>query len=338
MQARRTSGQSTSLDVAALAGVSQPTVSRALRDDPRIAVATRDRVHRAAESLNYVPSQRGRALSTRTTGRIGVVVGDLGNPFYLQLLELLHAALASASLQMVVFTDGDNELEVGQLLDGSIDGVVLTTTVSGSPLVDQLRRRELPIVLLNRHTDDAETDICAADNAGGATLVANEFAGLGHTRIGAIFGPQNTSTGRERQSGFRHALAARDLTLRDELVREGEFSFDAGHRALASLMQKPDPPTAIFCSNDVIALGAINAARALGVSIPEQLSLIGFDDISMAGWEVFALTTVGQNMDGLATQAIEQLRLRVETPARPVSRITVETELVRRGTHGPPQA
>lgn len=336
MHKREFRGPVTSFDVAALAGVSQPTVSRALRDDPRVAPATRDKVNKAAASLNYVPSQRGRALATRETGRVGVVVADLGNPFYLQLLDLLQAELAWASLRMVVFTDADRELEPDQLLDGSIDGAVLTTTLLDSPLSDALSSYGLPTVLLNRHNDTFSTDVCATDNEGGAAAVAEELLALGHTRLGAIFGAADTSTSRDRRRGFTKALQRRGIELAAENTRHGGFSFDTGHAALTELMAKPDPPTALFCANDVIALGAMNAAHNLKLSIPDDLTLIGFDDMEMAGWEMVSLTTVAQNMDHLAAHAIERLVRRIASPHSPASRIEVPAKLIRRGTHGPP--
>jgi LacI family transcriptional regulator len=302
-----------------------------------VAPATRERVLEAAASLRYVPSQRGRALSTRQTGRIGVVVADLGNPFYLQLLDRLQAELATQALRMVVFTDEGHDLGAGQLLDGSIDGAVLTTTLLHSSLSDELAAHGLPIVLLNRHNDNPATDVCAADNAGGGALVADQLAALGHTRIGAIFGPADTSTGRDRRLGFTGALERQGIEPAFEHLREGPFSFNAGHSALMELMSEPEPPTAVFCANDVIALGAINAARALGISVPSDLTLIGFDDMEMAGWEVFSLTTVAQQIDELARLTVARLTQRIETPEAPAARVRVKTELVLRSTHGPPR-
>jgi LacI family transcriptional regulator len=326
----------TSIDVAELAGVSQPTVSRALRDDPRVAGETRDRVRRAAATLRYVPSQRGRALATRKTDRIGVVVSSLANPLDSQLLDLVQGGLAAAGLHMIVFTDGDEELGPGRLLDGSIDGVILTTAGLDSELGNELRARELPLVMLGHHTDAHNVDVCAADNVGGAALAADELAALGHSQIGAIFGPSATSTGRDRRRGFSEALAGHGLELRAEAVREGPFSYDFGRAALAELMSLEAPPTAVFCGDDTIALGAINLARALDLKIFEQLSLIGFGDIALAGWELFALTTVSQNLALLTDLAVQRMRLRLDAPQSAPARFKVRTELVRRSTHGPP--
>lgn len=329
----------TSHDVAALAGVSQPTVSRALRSDPRVTLETQGRVAAAAAKLGYVPSERGRSLSTRTTRRVGVVVDDLSNPFYLQLLDTLHRVFVHSEIRMLVFTaEGTGHDDAARLVDGSIDGVVLTTTMLGSPLPAELGRRQLPFVLLNREADGPAADTCVADNRAGAAHVAGEFARLGHRRIGAVLGPTDTSTGRDREAGLRAGLSDHDLHLPEAMVRRGPFAFHSGYGALLELLDEPEPPTAVFCANDAIAMGALNAARSRGVDIPADLTLIGFDDIAMAAWEVFRLTTVRQDLDRMARTAATLLVQRIAEPARPPQRVVLPAELVRRGTHGLPKA
>jgi LacI family transcriptional regulator len=197
----------TSHDVARLAGVSQPTVSRALRDDPRLSEETRRRVRAAADQLHYVPSQLGRSLSTRVAGQVGIVVGDLRNPFYLEVLDKLHEALRSAEVRMLVLTpDTDDRVPLERLVDGSLDGAILTATDLHSPLPGELAGRSIPFVLLNREIDDAPGDVCVVDNEAGGALVARELLDLGHRSIAAVFGPQRTSTGRDREAGFRAVL------------------------------------------------------------------------------------------------------------------------------------
>ncbi|MHB1537698.1 MAG: LacI family DNA-binding transcriptional regulator, partial [Solirubrobacteraceae bacterium] len=199
----------TSHDVARLAGVSQPTVSRALADDQRVAEATRERVRAAALQLGYVPSTRGRSLSTRRSGQIAVVVSDLWNPFYAETVANVHEALETVGLRMVVLTEPpERRTAAERLLDGSVDGAILTTTLLHSPLPAELARRGLPHVLLNRDVDERDHDACVSDNRAGAASAAALLLQLGHTRIAAIFGPADTSTGRDRQDGFREALAA----------------------------------------------------------------------------------------------------------------------------------
>jgi LacI family transcriptional regulator len=309
-----------------------------------VSAATRSRVREAAKSLGYVPSQAGRALSTRTTGRVGVVSAELGNPFYPALLEPLHDRLAEAGYRTILVTDrGEAPVELEPLVDGSLDGVVLTTCSRTSPLPRELSRRGLPFVLLNRTVDDGSldggaTDRCVVDNRAGAALAADLLVELGHTRIGAVFGPADTSTGHQRAEGFRSRLASRGVRLDPRLVLQGPFDARTGHAGLRQLIGQAgenDWPTAVFCGNDVIALGVCNAARGLGLAIPGRLSVIGFDDIPMASWEAFDLTTLRADLPGLAAAAAEQLLRRMREPDAAPRTITMTPTLVRRGTHAP---
>jgi LacI family transcriptional regulator len=323
--------------VALAAGVSQPTVSRALRDDPRVSEATRRRVVAAARDLGYVPSDRGRSLVTRRTRQVGVVVGDLGNPFYLDLVDRLHAAIERARLRLVVLTPERTELDRAErLLDGSLDGVVLTTTTLGSALPGLLAARRFPFVLLNREVDHVRTDACVVDNVAGARRLAAEVARLGHRSVAAILGPQDTSTGRDRERGFRAGLAEHGVELPDARCRRGAYAFETGHAGLQELVGGRRWPTAVLCANDVVALGALNAARARGLRLPEDLTVVGFDDIRMSSWEVFRLTTVRQDLARMARAAVDLLVARIADPDRPASRVVVPATLVLRSTHGPP--
>jgi LacI family transcriptional regulator len=327
----------TSHDVARAAGVSQPTVSRALRDDAGVADATRRRVRQVAAELGYVRSQRGRSLSMRATGQIGIVIRDLANPFYLQLLEALNRALHEVDLRMLVLTpDDDNRVPLERLVDGALDGALLTTTELGSSLPRELARRQFPFVLLNREVDDAPGDVCVADNVRGGELVAAEFALLGHRRIGAVFGPQSTSTGRDREQGFRAGLAAAGLELPAERWRRGPFDFDFGHAAALELLAAE--PTAIFCANDVLAIGAYNGLRSRGLRVPQDVTLVGFDDIAIAAWEVFELTTVSQHLEQMVQTSTELLLDRIADPDLPPRRVVLPATFIHRKSHAPPAA
>jgi LacI family transcriptional regulator len=326
----------TSHDVALAAGVSQPTVSRALRGDASVAKATRQRVLEAAQTLGYVASERGRSLSTRRSGRIGVVVEDLGNPFYFELLDALHDRLERSDNRMVVLTPGRGDPErLERLVDGSTDGVVLTTTLLDSELPARLLDRRFPFVLLNRIVDDVAADSCSVANIDGAASIAAALVRHRHQFIGAIFGPSNTSTGRDREIGFRQELDKHRIVLRAESTRRGPFAHETGHRAIAELLCDRPRPTAVFCANDVIAIGALNGARALGIRIPDELSIVGFDDIAMAAWEVFELTTVRQDLQTMCETAIDLLLARITDPDRRPQKHVLQARLVRRATLAP---
>jgi len=327
----------TSHDVALAAGVSQPTVSRALRGDPRVTEATRSRVLVAAERLGYVPSDRGRSLATRRTSRIGVVVEDLDNPFYLELLDVLHERLERAGVRMIVLTpQRDAPERVERLVDGSIDGAILTTTHLDSPLPAQLRARHFPFVLLNRTVDDPGVASCSVDNRAGAIRLAEATLRAGHRDVAAIFGPETTSTGRDREAGIRHVLGEAAVALPAVRVRRGRFTFAVGHRACTELLAARERPTAMLCANDVVAIGAINAAHALGRRVPEDVSITGFDDIAMAAWEVFRLTTVRQDLRRMAETAADLVLGLVDDPHRAPQRIVLPADLIPRATLAPP--
>ncbi|WP_326824332.1 LacI family DNA-binding transcriptional regulator [Streptosporangium sp. NBC_01756] len=328
----------TSREVARLAGVSQPTVSRALRGDLRVSAETRRRVLEAAAALDYVPSEIGRSLSTRATRRVGMLVTDLTNPFYPNLLAPLHDELERRGYRMVLFTERQDEISVVErLIDGSIDGVVLTTSLAASGLPYELMRRNRPFVFLNREVYGVEADACVVDNRLGARLAAEKLIQLGHRTIAAIFGPEETTTGREREAGLRESLAEHGVGLPGSLSRRGPFDFATGYRAMTELLREPVRPSAVFCANDVIAIGAYNAAHRAGLSIPADLTIIGFDDISMASWDVFRLTTVRHDLVAMARNAGNLLVDRIELPDRPVRRIVMEPSLTLRHTHAPPR-
>ncbi|WP_306316778.1 MULTISPECIES: LacI family DNA-binding transcriptional regulator [unclassified Streptomyces] len=325
----------TSHDVARLAGVSQPTVSRALRDDPRVSLATREKVKRAAQALNYVPSEAGRTLSTRATRRVGVIVTDMTNPFYPHVVAPLHDELRQLGYRMMLLTErSDEAVAEEKLLDQSLDGVVLATATTDSRLPALLERRGMPYVFLNRDTGRPGDFASVVDNEGGGRLVARQLVGLGHRRIAGIFGAANTTTGRDRELGFRLALADAGIGLPEDRVVRGAFEYETGYAALPALLEAAEPPTAVFCGNDVVAIGVLNAALAAGVKVPDDLTVIGFDDLPMADWEVFRLTTVRHDLGELACQAARLLARRISGEVDPAGeRLVLPTEFVPRATH-----
>lgn len=331
----------TGFDVARKAGVTQPTVSRALRNLPGVSPQTRDRVLAAARELSYVPSDMGRALSTQVSRRVAVVAPELDNPYYPQLVEPLRRELARCGMRTVLVT-GENrdatgeeaEAILGELTDGSYDGVVLTATRRRSTLPRDLTERGIPHVLCNRLLDVPESPGVAIDNAHGAGLVADLLRELGHTTVGMVAGPVDTSTGRERADGLRRRLRAHGVRLRRDHVRRCEFDHDAALVAGRDLLSCRDAPGAVVCGNDVIALGVLSAAAELGIEVPRSLTVLGFDDIPMAGWPLVNLTTVRCDLQLLATRSVELLMDRIADPASLPRVVRIRPELVLRGSHG----
>lgn len=326
----------TSFDVAKLAGVSQPTVSRALRNLPGTSPETRQRVMEAASTLSYVRSESGRTLSTRRTQRIAIVSEALTNPYYPELVEPMRQRLHENGYRTaIVASVGDDAVDLDALTDGSYDGVILTTTGRWSRLPRDLTEHGVPHVLANRVLDHAEAHSCAVDNKSGARLVCELLAGLGHSRVASIQGPGETSTARERDDAVRRSLRETGIAVKRSLTRRAAFTHDAGMEAATSLLASEPRPTAIICGNDVQAMGVLSAARMLGVRVPDELSVVGFDDISMSSWPHVGLTTVHCDLEALAAGAVELLLREIRDPGRPPVVTRYPVHLVPRQTHGP---
>lgn len=307
--------ETTSWTVAREVGVSQSTVSRALRGDPRVSEETRKRIYASAERLGYAPRPAAHPVQ-QPSRTIGIVVAEMTNPFFPHQLEPIYDEFQLLDYRVVLFVErGDTPAGyegLKRLLDRSIDGVLLTTGILGSRIPALIENRGVPLVQLTRYIDGLDADRVVSDNRGGMLAAARYALGLGHRRIGLIRGPGNTSTQRDRLIGMNEALAEYDLELDPRFVRQGGFTHQSGYQFASELLAMPERPTVIFCANDVVAFGAIDAAKAMGVSVPADVSIIGFDDIPMAAWESFQLTTVNQPAAEMARSAARMLAQRAE--------------------------
>jgi LacI family transcriptional regulator len=324
----------TSVDVARAAGVSQATVSRVLSGSPKVAPATRQRVLAALAETGYTPNLVARAMKTRRTGTIGVVVATITNPFYPHLIEALATALGEANYRMILWTtEGAGETSALQAIrQGVVDGLVFTTvTPESRPLVEALALGE-PVVLVNRGVERVGCDQVRTDNVGGAVAMAAYLLRGGHRRIGLISGLASASTAVEREAGFRKGLAEHGAPMDETLFRRTDFSHEQGKAAMRELLSATSPPTAVFCVNDLTAFGAIDGARSLGLAVPEDVEVAGFDDIDMASWEGYDLTTVRQPIDEMAHSAIELLHARIRQPDRAPQQVTFPSNVVVRGS------
>lgn len=328
----------TSHDVARLAGVSQPTVSRALRDSPKVSEETKRRVRQAATALRYVPSDTGRALSSGRTQRVGLLLTDLHNQFYPHVIGPIHQELESLGYQLVMQTESsDSDSVADRLIANTLDGVILTTTLASSSLPLRLRDRRVPFVYFNRTADAVVADSATADPGPGIDELVEAIAGLGHQRIAAVLGPADTSTAERREQALVGGLARHGLGLDPDRSIRGPFDFETGYRGTVALLGRTPRPTVIVCGNDVVALGGMNAARELGVDVPGELSIVGFDDLPVAGWSLVQLTTVRYDLDAMARRAAGLLVWRIAEGAEAPWRHEVfPTSLVRRSTLAAP--
>jgi LacI family transcriptional regulator len=296
----------------------------------------------AAERKGYTPNLAARSLITRKSTTVAIVVANITNPFYPQLIEILHNEFALAGYRTILLnekTDAHLESYVTDLVRGAaIDGLVYVSALLDTPLIGN-HDGGFPVVLLNRSNERATVDTVVSDNRAGGRLVAETLVNSGHHRIAVVLGPKNTSTARDREAGFLDQLHAMDVPFDTELKRAGQYSHESGFELGIELLRTSPPPTAIFAANDVLALGVLDAARRLQIAVPEDVSVIGFDDIDMAAWEAFRLTTVRQSLADMARAAakllLERLTSKDKIPART---LIFPIELVSRSTVGPPPA
>ncbi len=332
--------QVTSRDVAKEVGVSQPTVSRALAGHEAISQETRERVFAAAERLHYVAKPK-HSNPHRRTRVIGVVVAALTNSYYTILLDRLHQELTSAGFSMILMIDQyENSSDLSKLqllLDETLDGVLFTTATVNSTAVQILRKQAIPLVLAVRSIPMQDVDVVESDNVMGGKEAILHLLELGHRRIGFIFGPNNTSTTLQRFEGATVALADYGLHPDPKLCVWGPYSHETGYSGVLRLWHSDQPPTAIFCGNDVIALGVLDATRRHGIEVPAKLSVVGFDDIPMAGWSSIQLTTVRVGIGEVALLAARRIVERIQSPTDPPGRRDVlPTSFIRRATTAPP--
>ena len=326
-------------DIAIEAGVAESTVSRALSGHGAIAERTRRRILEIASRLGYRRTKRPAHEASDRRGLVGVVVAALHNSFYPFLIDRIHDELDALGLDMILIIDdlsnAGNSRKIQGLIDTALDGVIFATASIRSPAVDLLVAREIPTVLAIRSNKAGNADVVESDNLAAGAEATRHLLDLGHRRIGFILGPRDTSTSVDRFAGACRELEAASLTPDSEHVIWGSFSHDSGYSGLVLLMNLPQPPSAIFCGNDVIAIGALEACQKLGLEVPSDVSIIGVDDIPMASWSMISLTTIRQSIGDIGALAARRLAARIEGRADEApSHDILPTSIVRRRTTG----
>jgi len=337
-------------DVAARAGVHPATASRALNPETRLLVRedTARRVLQAAEFLGYRPNPVARSLRTRRSNTIGVLIPDLNNPLFPPIVRGIEDRLAAAGyVALLGNTDGDTERErmiFEQMRARHVDGLVLATAHLNDPLLAESARAELPVVLMNRLAHDYSLPSVSVDNERGVHLAVAHLAGLGHQRIAHIAGPQEVSTGLARYRGFVAAMEAHGLQPDAELVIASRaFSVEEGLRCARILLERGAAGggcTAVVAANDMLALGCYAALDEAGLSCPEDLSVVGFNDMPFIDRLRPPLTTIRFPHYQVGREAAQLLLERIAGHAGPVKILFLAPELVVRGStaaYGPAQ-
>lgn len=327
-------------DVAQCAGVSNNTVSRVLNDRPDVSPVTRARVRQVMEELGYRPNSLARSLLRHESRTVGLVVTDCTNPNTARQIRAVQQTMAADGYAVMVFdTQEDAERQNAALRvleEKVVDGIIITpATIHDDALVHLAQR--LPITLLNREVEGLTTcDVVLNDNLEGARVAVAHLIANGHTRIGYVTAARDVSTVRDRLRGYQVALADAAIPLDHRLVERGAITIEAAATATLRLLERRPPPTAIFAYNDFMAVGVLSALRNAGCRVPDDVALVGYDDIVYAPYLQVPLTTVAQQTQEMGVTAARLLLERLAGSEHPPQRVVLTPHLVTRASSGGP--
>lgn len=326
----------TAQDVADRAGVSRFTVKRAFSKDASIAEDTRTRILQVAADLGYRPNAMARSLKTQESALVGIVTGALDNQYDSEVVNRLVARIITIGKWPVVFGGSADELRQAnalKILDFPLSALILRAGSIDPSLAEECIKMGVPVIVSGRILHiDGPIDSIACDNAAGAAMAAECLLSQGRRKLAHLGGPLHLSSEQERATGFTKYLRDQDVEL--VAKRNADYSFQGGYAAAMDLLQNNPEIDGLFCSNDAMALGALMAARqACNLSVPDDLGIIGFDDIDMAAWPGFELTTIQNHAATVAERILDQLRTRLSDPDAPATQRLFPPELVLRKTH-----
>ena len=330
---------STLKDVAKAAGVSSATVSRYLTGHARLSDETRADVERAIRELNYRPNRVARRLQATggRSGLLGLVIPDMRNPFFTDIGHGVEDAVRQHGYTVILGHSNDSAEREARYLDlfhaEHVDGIVLPTVRSARATIDDLSRGDIPVVCVDRKTA-AEVDTVISDNVQGARLATEHLLALGHRRIGFVGGLPGISTTQERLAGYREALAAAGVPFRAELTADGDSRQDGGRERAGRLLDLADPPTALLGGNNLTTLGALQAIRERKLRIPDDVAIVGYDDMPWASAFNPPLTAIDQSGYEMGQHAAALLMRRIEAPDMPPETSVLRPRLVVRGSCG----
>lgn len=321
-------------DIAHATGYSVSTVSRVLHDEIRkykISDETTATIRAAAEKLGYTPNKLARGLRLRKTQQIGVIVPDVSNPFFATMVKSVSKEARKAGYSIIV-SDADEDSSIEEeslqaLLENRVDGLLIAAVGLQDAHIRALRPSRMPLVLLDRWAADVEADAISVNNEKGGYLATEHLLREGHRRIAFVAGLRGTNTNEGRLQGYLRAMKEAEVPVRDEYVLGDDFGTLNGYIETKSLLQLPDPPTAIFAAGDLIALGVLKALKEEGKTIPKEISLVTFDDPSFASYLSPPLTAVEQPIETMGEMGVKLLLRRMRTPDAEFKHVLLEPRL-----------
>lgn len=331
----------TSVDVARKAGVSQSAVSRVFTPGASASQKTVDKVRKAALELGYRPNVLARSLITGRSRIIGLVVAYLNNQFYPEALEKLSNRLQREGYHVLIFmannTQGDIGNVIEEILDYQVDGIVAASVAMSSDLAARCQAVGVPVVLFNRRGADDELSSVTADNIDGGRQIAEHLLGLGHRQIGFIAGWEGASTQLDREAGFLDRLDEDGVSISHR--ESGNYDIEQAKEATRRMFASASPPTAVFVANDHMAFPVMDVLRfELGLKIPQDVSVIGFDDVPLAAYPAYDLTTMRQPANRMVDATVDLLMGHIDHPSAAKNRSTrIEASLVKRGSTAKPK-
>ncbi|HEX7598861.1 MAG TPA: LacI family DNA-binding transcriptional regulator [Polyangia bacterium] len=335
--------------VASLARVSIATVSRTVNGSSVVSDRLKKRVWHAIHQLNYFPNTHARTLVSGRSRLLGIIVENITNPFFPELIQSFEEIAVANGYEILVSSSNSDPAQltrcVRRMLERKVDGVAVLTFGEEEPVLDQLTHNNVPMVLAEFHLDNPKTATILLDYSTGIHNAVDHLRALGHSRIAFLAGPHNLHSAITRVNDFRSAMEAAGLPIQKKWIVECDHTLKGGVAGFGKLEALAARPTAIVCSNDMTAIGVLRAAYLEGLRVPEDLSVIGLDDIAFAEYTLPPLTTIRLSRVDLARAAFEALRQQAEEPANPALQreFLVSTSLVVRGStaapnHGGPLA
>ena len=326
-------------DVAKLAGVSQSTVSRVLNNYSHVSKSTREKVLVAINELGFTPDEIARSLANKKTHTIGLIVGDISNPFYAETAHIILREARDYDYDVIIVdTDSDDssfDRSIQTLIGKRVDGIIIASVRKKNQKVSELFQKKFPLIFYNRKVDDdGQANFVVIDNELGAKMAVNHLIQLNHQRIAYISGPCRYSTFNDRFLGYKSALNENGIAFDKRLVYQDEFSYEKIFEFSLRLMRDQNRPTSFFASTDHIALAVMDAAAQNGFHIPYDISIIGFDDINIASSPYIGLSTVSQQKKKMASLVLKKIISIIDKKNDELVQITLEPELLVRKTTG----